>query len=293
MPTRRQIREAVVQFLYCSDLEGGADPAALREPFWQFVTESDRRALVLATWKTIQHLDHGREGRHDEFIKRLPIAEATLKASEELEPAARQLARIVELEDRWSEIIGATTRLKKDEEDDTITQRFTEKFEALFSLNRDLSVARTDFLRSAEDLPQLRPQLEPICGSIHRLERISERLRMIEEPEAFPDHEEFKKIRKSKAEIASLREQADRTVDAVLAEREAIDGALEQIVENFAPERIDPIDRAILRLATWEILHNPEVPKPVAINEAIEIARKFGTTDSARFVNGILDQVKG
>lgn len=116
---------------------------------------------------------------------------------------------------------------------------------------------------------------------------------MIEEPEAFPDHEEFKKIRKSKAEIESLREQADRTVDAVLAEREAIDGALEQIVDNFAPERIDPIDRAILRLATWEILHNPEVPKPVAINEAIEIARKFGTTDSARFVNGILDQVKG
>ena len=46
MPSRRQIREAVVQFLYCADLEGGADPAALRDPFWDFVTESDRRSTI-------------------------------------------------------------------------------------------------------------------------------------------------------------------------------------------------------------------------------------------------------
>jgi N utilization substance protein B len=91
--------------------------------------------------------------------------------------------------------------------------------------------------------------------------------------------------------MEALRTETDQVVDAVLSEREAIDGALEQIVENFAPERIDPIDRAILRLATWEIRHNINVPKPVAINEAVELAKKFGTTDSGRFVNGILDKV--
>ena len=63
MASRRQIREAVVQFLYCADLEGGADPTALREPFWEFVTEADRRSLHLATFRTIHHLAHGRVRR--------------------------------------------------------------------------------------------------------------------------------------------------------------------------------------------------------------------------------------
>jgi len=61
MPSRRQIREAVVQFLYCADLEGGADPAALKDAFWDFVTESDRRNLLLATFRTVHHLAHGRD----------------------------------------------------------------------------------------------------------------------------------------------------------------------------------------------------------------------------------------
>jgi N utilization substance protein B len=291
MPSRRQIREAVVQFLYCSDLEGGADPVSLREPFWQFVTESDRKALVLATWKTIQHLNLGRENRHAEFIKRLPVARAALRSLEDLEPAARMLDRIAELEDRWTDLMASTSRIPRDDHDDTINRLFTDSFEALFSLNRDLTAARTEFLRTCEDLPHMRAQLEPILGSLHRLERVSDRLRTIERPEDFPDHADLKKIRESRADLDNLRKEADQIVDAVLSEREAIDGALEQIVDNFAPERIDPIDRAILRLATWEIRHNANVPKPVAINEAIEIAKKFGTTDSGRFVNGILDQV--
>ena len=291
MPSRRQIRESVVQFLYCSDLEGGASPASLREPFWLFITESDRKALVLATWKTIQHLNLGRENRHAEFLKRLPVAQAALRSSEDLEPTARLLERITDLEDRWTDVIVKLSRLNKEGHDDAISRRFSDSFEDLFSLNRDLTAARTEFIRSTEDLPKLRPQLEPILGSIHRLERISDRLRMIERPEDFPDHAELKKIRDSRADMEALRIETDQVVDAVLSEREAIDGALEQIVDNFAPERIDPIDRAILRLATWEIRHNPNVPKPVAINEAIELAKKFGTTDSGRFVNGILDKV--
>ena len=49
------------------------------------------------------------------------------------------------------------------------------------------------------------------------------------------------------------------------------------------------VDRAILRLATYEIKHCEDIPKAVSINEAIEIAKRFGSTDSARFVNGVLD----
>ncbi len=291
MVSRRQIRETVVQFLYCSDLEGGADPASLREPFWQFVTESDRRALLLATWKTVHHLSLGREARHAEFLKRLPAASAILRARPELESTAALLDRIADLEDKWTGQLVTLSRIPTDDHDDAVSRRFEPALAELFRIDRELSAARRRFLEALEDLPALKTQLDPIAGALRRLERISERLRMVEEPEKFPEHVELDKIRESKAAIAALRKETDALADQIIREKEDIDERLAGIVENFSPERIDPIDRAILRLACWEILHAPEVPAPVAINEAIELAKRFGTTDSGRFVNGILDRI--
>jgi transcription antitermination protein NusB len=122
------------------------------------------------------------------------------------------------------------------------------------------------------------------------MQRISDRLRMVEEPEKFPEQADLARLRDSKAEIDELREQSDKLVDAVLSKKEQIDAKLAAVVENFAPERIDPVDRAILRLGTYELLHAGTPPK-IVINEAIELAKRFGTTDSRRFVNGVLDKV--
>ncbi|HEY1123543.1 MAG TPA: transcription antitermination factor NusB, partial [Haloferula sp.] len=155
----------------------------------------------------------------------------------------------------------------------------------------DLIFARKRFLEALDDLPALRSQLEPVAGSIRRLARISERVRMVEEPEKFPDQVDLAKLRESKESLASLLRETNELTDAVLKEKDAIDERLAAVVENFAPERIDPVDRAILRLATWEILHAQNVPAPVAIDEAIELAKRFGTTDSGRFVNGVLDKI--
>lgn len=291
MPNRRQIREAVVQFLYCSDLEGGANPVALREPFWQFVTESDRRSLVLATWKTIQHLSRTRETRLNELTSRIPEARAVIAARPDLESMVTHLDRIADLESQWQALYTKLSRIRRDSEDDSLADQFSDGFEKLFSIDRDLSTARREVVQLLEDHPELRPQLEPVTGSLNRLERITQRLLMIEHPEDFPDDAEFAKIRSSRAELQALREQSDEMVDAVLAHKTDIDERLESLIENFAPERIDPVDRAILRLGAWEILHQPDVPHAVAINEAVELAKKFGTSDSGRFVNGILDRL--
>ena len=133
-------------------------------------------------------------------------------------------------------------------------------------------------------------QLEAVAASIRRLQRISDRLRMVEEPEKFPEQADLARLRDSKAEINALRMRSDELVDAILAEKDQIDATLAAVVENFSPERIDPVDRAILRLGTYEIL-NAAAPPKVAINEAIELAKRFGTTDSKRFVNGVLDKI--
>ncbi len=291
MPTRRQIREAVVQFLYCADLEGGADPAALREPFWQFITESDRRALLQATWKTLHHLSLGREQRLKEFQERLPVAMATLKARPDQERTAMELQRVADGENKWTATMIELSRIPRESDGDAFSERFEPVLATLFRTDRDLELARVRFLQALEDIPALRAQMEPVAGSIRRLARISERVRMVEEPERFPDQGDLAKLRESKESLATLRRETDAMVSAVQREKEGIDERLAAVVDNYAPERVDPVDRAILRLATWEILHSPEVPAPVAIDEAIELAKRFGTTDSGRFVNGILDKI--
>lgn len=290
MPSRRQIREAVVQFLYCADLEGGAAPASLREPFWDFVTESDRKALQLATFRTVHHLAHGREGRLSEFVERVTPAEASLSAWPEAEPLKRDLRRIAELESTWSTNFAKIERLPKDDNDSSVADAFERALAALFSTDRDLAVTRARFLTGIDDFPALRAPLEAVVATIRRLQRISDRLRMVEAPEKFPEQADLSRLRESKADIAELRLQSDELVDAILLKKESIDEMLAQVVDNFSPERIDPVDRAILRLATYELLH-AGIPPKVAINEGIELAKRFGTTDSRRFVNGVLDRI--
>ncbi len=290
MPSRRHIREAVVQFLYCADLEGGADPAALRGPFWDFVTESDRRSLQLATFRTVHHLAHGREGRLGEFVERLDQATAFLSAWPQAESLKIDLKRIAELESGWSTSFAKLERLPKDDDDASVAESFGAALEVLFKIDRNLAAARLRFVEGLEDFPALRGQMEAVTATIRRLQRISDRLRMVEEPEKFPEQADLARLRDSKLEISKLREMADDLVDRILANKESIDKTLATVVENFSPERIDPVDRAVLRLGAYELLHAATPPK-VAINEAIELAKRFGTTDSRRFVNGVLDKI--
>jgi transcription antitermination protein NusB len=78
----------------------------------------------------------------------------------------------------------------------------------------------------------------------------------------------------------------------VYAKRDAVDAAITKHASNWRLPRIDVTDRNVLRIATYEMLYQDDVPPEVAINEAVEIAKRFCGPDSPAFVNGILDAVK-
>ena len=80
-------------------------------------------------------------------------------------------------------------------------------------------------------------------------------------------------------------------VHGTKANQATIDQLITQITEHWDLDRMAVVDRNILRLAVYELLWEHDVPAKVAINEAIEIAKKFGTRESSRFINGILDRV--
>lgn len=75
-------------------------------------------------------------------------------------------------------------------------------------------------------------------------------------------------------------------------EAEALDALVRAHAEHWRLERIAAVDRNILRLALYELLHVPENPPAVVINEAIELGRRFSSVDSVDFINGVLDGVR-
>ena len=95
------------------------------------------------------------------------------------------------------------------------------------------------------------------------------------------------------AEEAETRLFAEPLIKGVLEHRDAIDEQIKKHAKNWDFHRIAAVDRNIMRLAIYEMLHRQDIPPVVSINEAVDIAKKFSTQDSGKFVNGILDKIKG
>ncbi|SVB18293.1 uncharacterized protein METZ01_LOCUS171147 [marine metagenome] len=95
------------------------------------------------------------------------------------------------------------------------------------------------------------------------------------------------------SEDNEVRQFGDPLIRGVLEKLSELDGIIEEQTRNWDITRIAKVDRNILRLAIYEMLYREDIPPVVSINEAIDIAKKFSTENSGRFVNGILDKVKG
>ena len=98
----------------------------------------------------------------------------------------------------------------------------------------------------------------------------------------------FEELQKSKP---NTREFATRVFKGTLENMSRIDEMIQQQAENWRLSRMAAVDRNIIRMAIYEFLHEDDTPKLVIIDEAIEIAKKYGTQKSSQFINGILDGV--
>jgi N utilization substance protein B len=90
---------------------------------------------------------------------------------------------------------------------------------------------------------------------------------------------------------AEAREYAAGIIAGALERLAEIDRLLEQCAENWSLERMAIVDRNVLRLGAYELLFVDDVPRKVAINEAINLARRFSTEEACAFVNGVLDSL--
>jgi N utilization substance protein B len=95
------------------------------------------------------------------------------------------------------------------------------------------------------------------------------------------------------AEETATRKFAEPLIRGAWAHRAELDACIQKHAKNWDLHRMAVVDRNVLRLAIYEMLHRDDIPPVVSINEAVDIAKKYSTEDSGRFVNGILDKIRG
>lgn len=94
-----------------------------------------------------------------------------------------------------------------------------------------------------------------------------------------------------KAVDKEITDFADSLVKGVISNLAQIDKEVANAATNWQINRMAVIDRNVLRLSTYELLYRDDIPPKVSINEAVELAKKYGDVDSGKFVNGILDRI--
>lgn len=105
------------------------------------------------------------------------------------------------------------------------------------------------------------------------------------------DRQDLEEFWADKNEGEDVKRFAEELVFGTLSKIDEIDKAIERFTENWALERMAVVDRNILRFATYEIFYRDDIPSAVTINEALEIAKKYSSSESAPFLNGILDRL--
>lgn len=91
--------------------------------------------------------------------------------------------------------------------------------------------------------------------------------------------------------VGEMSGYAVRAVEGVVADSEQIDAIIASYLQNWEFHRLPAVDRAILRLGTWELLYAPDIDVNVVLDEAVKLATDLSTDDSPAFVNGVLDRI--
>ena len=117
-------------------------------------------------------------------------------------------------------------------------------------------------------------------------------MQVLFERERHPQSDQLASLQSNGQELGNLDEDFACTLLAGIIKKEKqINKAIEEQAPDWSLDRMDPIARCVLQVATWELLFGNDAPVAVIINEAIDIAKEYGTDESGKFVNGVLNAI--
>jgi len=281
MASRRQVREAAVQLLYARATspkeQGGPE-------FWELV--NDRNGIIFdkARVKILVHFQQGRVDTATKLQTTLIDCSAAILAADPGEKLARDLKSLCAAEVKWADTIRSLSNLTKAD-----LGGWRRDLVKLLREVGDLKKQRNELLPKTNLFPPL--EYNALVKIFAKLDTYDERARMVHFPQNYPEQRDLDHLHRLLAEMKKLEHETVALVDQVEAAHVELDELIDQKAKNFDFSRLSKVDLAILRLASWEILHLPDLDNAISINEAIELARSFSGEEAASFVNGILDQI--
>ena len=280
------MREAVVQFLYALQPSDPL-PECLDPSILHLLLESLRDRSTKARAKATLHLQQGRESLleslHD-ILSPLNLL-GTSDSSDEIGQHLREWKEQEELLQENLENIRRELHGNKE------PSRLRASMMGANQSNRASIIAADAAESCAPTLPALIEVQQLAVELKRRMTPLAHRLSLCV-GSGKKDLPELKAVTKAEKEIAAASSSIETYYERLRCHLEEVDRELAGIIENYSPDRLDRVDRAVLRLGGYELLFDSDVPSAVAINEAIELARSFGTTESPGFVNGVLDQLQ-
>lgn len=284
--TRRQVREAAIQLLHSAQSnskqsEDAGDP-------WPLILAQPEAKITRTRARAILHLQQNRPGRLKPIWEQRVAAQPLLDSFLDDRTAARSLRKLLEAEQKLPDLFDVLRRQLKSEKE---PERVEESLLKIRETNKESLDHGTVLMNLLGPLDACPEPLKPLAKQVPALMESAELLRSLFAGK-LPEIPEVKALVDAIAERDYLRQEAENLYQLVVTHLDETDKIIAAQLENFSMERLAQVDRAVLRLAATELKHCSDIPSAVSINEAIEIARRFGGIESAGFVNGILDKLK-
>ena len=290
MPTARQIREYSVQFLYAYSLSDQEEVSGFAERFWELSLETNEQALLSPKAKWVLHHAQSRPVKIEKTQNELEVLLAKLSVDPKTEELRSMIQKWVKAEEAVSEHLIGLARYKSagtDEAKKDLAVALEQSFKAL----RDANIFNSSVKNQLVEFPQFEDALAGIKSRSRDLHQASSNMLMAEKPLDFPEQTDLKSIRQKVEEIEKIRQEVTEIVSKVIAQEEALDAQINALVENYQDDRVEKIDRAILRLGAYLLQNDKETPRSHILNDLIETAKKLSTMNSSKFINGILDKI--
>lgn len=284
MLSRNQIRQATLQYLYAA----AQTPETEREGIWDILMEPFRGSYCKLKAKAVSgHLTRDYPDKLRLFITRARETAAKLQHDPLTLPVRDLLQDMLTREGEFS---ASLNRLKKALHEDPSNDRgdLSAACDSAQELNTALMQMRRRLLDKLKDFPAYNGIWPPLISSCNKLQEINDRINCLIHPDGRPSLVEIKKVVEAGQDAEELYREAKALGESILLRRDELDAAINSALENYSPERVSTIDRAILRLGAYELLHRKDLAAPIVISEAIRLAERFSSAESPRFINGVL-----
>ncbi len=289
MISRNQIRQTALLFIYSALItpDAGTPPEGL----WELLLEPFSSTYYHQRAKAVSaHLTRDYSDKLNLFVKRCKETSEKLQDDALTQPVRDRLQDILAKEGEFN---AALLQMKKDLHAAPRNERgaLADICVEVQNLNTTLLSLRSQLLHSLKDYPACKEIWAPLTAATNKLQEIGVRVDCIIHPEGNPFLPEVLQVIESGKDVQTLKEEAETLAAQTLSHKDALNRAIDATLENYSPERVAPMDRAVLLLAANELSHAKNLPTEVIISEAIRLARRYSTAKSVKFINGVLGKL--